>query len=347
MALPFDVSDLETWMKAAGLLSGPLLVTSIGDGHSNLTYSVSDGERRVVLRRPPPPPTPPGANDVLREARILRAVARSGVPVPTVLATAQAGEVMNVPFVVMEHLDGVVANESLPAGLDVPVQRRLIAEAMVDVLAALHAADWGGLAGIGRPAGYVERQLERLPAILADPAHGATAAEAVRGPGDIAAAIAEAGEALRVAVPVAQPPSLLHGDFRIGNVMLDRAAPARIVGVLDWELATIADPLIDVGYFVACYGAPGEAPNPLTELSPVTTGEGFPGRAELAARYAERTGRELGALWWYEAFATWRLAVLFESRRRRYATQGGDPYFADPRLVASLLAATRRALERR
>jgi aminoglycoside phosphotransferase (APT) family kinase protein len=332
--LPFDVLALQAWLRAERLCTPPVRLTRIGDGHSNLTYAVDDGKRIVVLRRPPPPPISRGSHDVLREARILRALAGTGVPVPEVLAVAAASDVMDVPFYVMEHLDGVIATTVLPPGLDTPAQRSALAGALVDVLAALHGVDWRacGLGDLGRPEGFVDRQLDRLPLLIASPG------------GALPALFAGLRDDLRASRPVSGQASLIHGDFRLGNLMLARDAPARIAGVLDWELAGIGDPLADLAYVLATYAVPGEPRHALTEMSTVTLGQGFPSRQSLAARYAAATGRDLSRLSWYSGLQLFKLAVLFEYNRRKAAAGGGDPYYADSRLVAGLLSAARRAV---
>jgi aminoglycoside phosphotransferase (APT) family kinase protein len=329
-----DLEALRTWLAQRRLARGPIRATRIGDGHSNLTYAVDGGERTVVVRRPPPPPIPPGANDVLREARLLQALAPTAVPVPEVLAVGQAGEAMDVPFYVMEHLDGEVATTELPAALDVPLQRTAVAHAMIDALVELHAVDWKacGLGDLARPEGFLRRQLDRLPRLLS----GSEAS--------LPEEMSALHEELLAELPVSGAAALVHGDLRLGNVMLARAAPARILGVLDWELAGVGDPLTDLGYTLATYAVPDEPLHALTELSSATLQPGFPSREELAVGYAQRTGRDIGALAWYEAFALWKLAVLFEYGRRRHLAGAGDPYYADPALVGGLLAAARRAM---
>jgi aminoglycoside phosphotransferase (APT) family kinase protein len=137
---------------------------------------------------------------------------------------------------------------------------------------------------------------------------------------------------------------LLHGDFRFGNVMLSHDRPGRLLGVLDWELAGIGDPLADLGYTLATYAVPDEPPHALTAMSALTLGAGFPTRAALTERYASATGRPLARLPWYQGFALFKLAVLFEYNRRRTSTTEGDPYYADPALVDGLLDACRRNL---
>jgi aminoglycoside phosphotransferase (APT) family kinase protein len=329
-----DLEGLEAWLSARGLTRGPIRARRIGDGHSNLTYSVQDDERTMVLRRPPPPPLPPGANDVLREARLVDALAPTPVPVPKVLAVGQAGEAMDVPFYVMEHLDGEVCTSELPAALDTPAQRHAVAHAMIDTLVELHAVDWEarGFGDLARPDGFLRRQLDRLPRLLPD------------SDGELPIAIAELRQELLAELPVTGAAALVHGDVRLGNLMLARVASARILGVLDWELAGVGDPLADLGYTLATYAVPDEPLHALTELSCVTLRSGFPSREELAARYAQHTGRDLGTLPWYEAFALWKLTVLFEYGRRRHIAGTGDPYYADPALANGLLAAARRSM---
>jgi aminoglycoside phosphotransferase (APT) family kinase protein len=331
---PFDLANLQAWLQAERLCQPPLRLTPIGDGHSNLTYAVHDAQRTVVLRRPPPPPVPRGGNDVLREARILRALAGTGVPVPAVLAVAAAGAVMDVPCYVMEHLDGVVATGVLPPAIDTPAQRKALGGTMVDVLATLHDVDWRdrGLADIGRPEGFLDRQLDRLPLLIAGPG------------GALPAPFAQLRDELRAAKPAAAGASLIHGDFRLGNLMLARDAPARITGVLDWELAGIGDPLADLAYLLVTYAVPREPLHALTQMSTATLGPGFPPRRVLAARYAAATGRDLSRLSWHEGLQLFKLAVLFEYNRRKTDHGGGDPYYADSRLVDGLLAAARRAV---
>jgi aminoglycoside phosphotransferase (APT) family kinase protein len=347
--LPFDLGALERWLRAHGLHAGPVRLRRIGDGHSNLTYALTSGSLRFVLRRPPPGPLPRGAHDMRREARILEALAGTAVPVPRILAVAEQGEVMDVPCYVMEYLDGAVATDESPPALNDPGARREIAEAFIDALAALHSVDWRGigLGDIGRPDGYLSRQLERLPNLIADE------------DGGLPKAFGDIRERLRADVPTSGEPALLHGDFRFGNVMLSHDTPSvdrpgRLLGVLDWELAGIGDPLADLGYTLATYAVPDEPPHALTAMSGLTLGAGFPSRTALAERYAAATGRQLDRLPWYQGFALFKLAVLFEYNRRKTATgEGdsysadpywGDPYYADPALVEGLLDACRRNL---
>jgi aminoglycoside phosphotransferase (APT) family kinase protein len=328
-----DRAALEAFLDRNGLGLGPLTTRRVGDGHSNLTYLVSDGERQVVVRRPPPPPVPPGAHDVLREAALLRGVAGSDVPVPVVLATAQAGQVLDdVPLVVMEYVDGPVVTTSTPGALASPTTRRAIGDSLVDTLVALHAVDWrtAGLEGMGRPEGFNARHLRRLRRLVSDD------------DGKLPAGFADLHTWLSDHVPPESGATVVHNDFRLGNVILGAEPPGRVVAVLDWELATLGDPLLDVGYFLACWPVAGSELTPTEELGTAVLEPGWPSREELAARYATATGRDLADLSWYTTLALWKLAVLYEYSRRRALDGAGDPYYEDPGLVRSFLAAARR-----
>ncbi|BBG02753.1 MULTISPECIES: phosphotransferase family protein [Pseudonocardia] len=321
-----DLAALRRFLEERGISEGPLTTRRIGDGHSNLTYLVS-GSSRVVVRRPPPPPLPPGAHDMLREARLLQGLAGTGVPVPEVLATAQADEVIDVPLYVMSHVEGPVVTTETPAPLADTASRRAIGESMVDVLAAIHEVDWkaAGLSEMGRPEGFNGRHLGRMRRLVAD--------EQGRPP----KAFVEVDGWLEAHVPAESGATIVHNDYRLGNVILAPEPPGRIAAVLDWELATLGDPLFDVGNFLASWPVAGEPMTPTAELGAAVLEEGYPTREELAARYAATTGRDLSELRWYTTMALWKLAVLFEYKHRRTKAGLGDEYFADPALVTSFL----------
>jgi aminoglycoside phosphotransferase (APT) family kinase protein len=330
---PGTLDTLSRFLRERGLCDGELRTRRIGDGHSNLTFLVSDGQRQVVVRRPPPPPTPPGAHDILREARIIGALGRTDVPVPALLATAQGGEVLDVPLYVMSYARGPVVTTATPAPLGTPQTRRQAGESLADTLARLHSVDWQavGLGDLGRPDGFNRRHLRRISAIVSDPDGGP--------PPPFAALTGWLGEHL----PAESGAAVVHGDFRIGNVVLAPGPPGRVAAVLDWELATIGDPLHDVGYFLASVPGPDRPLTPTQEFGTALLETGYPARQQLAARYVERTGRDLGGLAWYTAFALWKLAVLYEYGRRRAVRGAGDPYYAAPARVRSFLAAAHQA----
>jgi len=296
------LTALQSFLAERDLASRPLTTRRIGDGHSNLTFLVSDGECEVVVRRPPPPPVPPGGHDVLREARLIEALTGTDVPVAAVLAVAQEGEVLDVPFYVMEYVRGVVITDRTPDALATPEHRREIAESFIDGLADLHAVDWRarGLEGFGRPEGFNERHLRRIGGLV-------RAEDGAPPP-----AFAEIEAWLAANVPPESGESIVHNDYRIGNVMVGAEPPGRVLAVLDWELATIGDPLLDVGYILASYPQGDEPRTPTQDLGRAALEPGWPTRGELAERYAARTGRDLSDLSWYKAMSDWKIGVLYE-----------------------------------
>lgn len=330
---PSSRQRLAAFLETRRLTSGEVSTRLIGDGHSNLTFLVTDrAGRQVVVRRPPPPPTPPGAHDMLREARLIGALADTPVPVPDLLGTAEADEVIDVHFYVMSFADGPVVTTRTPAPLDVPAVRRRIAETLVDTLADLHQVDWrgAGLSDLGRPEGFNGRHLKRMARLVADP-DGAPPAH-----------FAAIDAWLAAHVPAESGGSIVHNDFRIGNVVLSTERPGEIAAVLDWELATIGDPLFDLGYFLASVPDPDTPLTPTEELGTAMLEDGYPTREALADRYARRTGADLAELGWYTALALWKLAVLYEYGRRRAVRGVGDAYYADQSLVQSFLDAAHR-----
>jgi aminoglycoside phosphotransferase (APT) family kinase protein len=326
---PETLDALGAFLRERDLCHGTLTPRRIGDGHSNLTFLISDGNSEVVLRRPPPPPVPPGGHDVLREARVIQALTGTAVPVAEVLAIGQPGEVLDVPFYVMQYVPGVVITEATPAAFTTSEHRQGIAETFIDRLADLHAVDWRarGLEGFGRPEAFNQRHLRRIASVV-------TAED-----GNPPAAFATIQSWLAENVPAEAGASIVHNDYRIGNVMFAPEPPARMLAVLDWELATIGDPLLDIGYVLSSYPRKGEPRTPTQDLGSALLEPGYPPREALAERYAERTGRDLTNLSWYMAMSDWKIGVLYEYARRR----GEDPYYADPSHVQRFLAAAHRA----
>jgi aminoglycoside phosphotransferase (APT) family kinase protein len=331
------IEPLEAFLDAAGLGDGPLTVAPIGDGHSNVTYALSRGDLRLVLRRPPRGPLPPSAHDVLREAKLLSALGPAGVRVPEVLATCDDGTVIGAPFYLMPLIDGHVLTRRLPADLDAAGRRRQIGEEVVDALIELHAVDVqaAGLSDFGRPGAYLERQLRRFRGLLE------------RNATRPLPELERVAELLSSDIPATATTTVVHGDYRLGNVMFAPGAPTRLSAMLDWELAALGDPLADLGYLTATWAEPGDPPNPMLDLSAVTRLPGFLDRHALARRYAERTGRDLAALGWYQALALWKAAIFLEgSYQRHLAGSTDDPYFA--RLgdgVPALAGAARAAID--
>jgi aminoglycoside phosphotransferase (APT) family kinase protein len=322
---------LAAYLDSLGLGTGAARIEPIGDGHSNLTFLVKREGARVVLRRPPQGPLPPSAHDVIREARLLGALRPHGTPVPEVLGTCEDEGVIGAPFYVMAWVDGNVLTGEMPARLVGEAER--LSECLVDGLVDLHAVDAtdDGLAGLGRPDGYLERQLKRFG--------GLYETNATRPLPDLEAV----ADWLAANLPESPASTVVHGDYRLGNVMI-ASSPTRLAAILDWEMATIGDPLADLGYMTAMWSEAGDPPNPVGDLSSVTRGAGFPDRAFLVTRYAERTGRSLDALSWYQVLAIWKAAIFLEGSFRRFgAGTTSDPYFAGLEAGVPALAALARA----
>ncbi|GLI28574.1 acyl-CoA dehydrogenase [Agromyces rhizosphaerae] len=311
------LEPLRRYFDAASLGSGQLAWQRIGEGQANLTYLIRRGDESFVLRRGPRPPYPPSAHDMVREARIQRLVSQFGVPVPEIVSVCDDASVLGVPFYVMRFLEGEVITDDIPPALDAPEERRRTALAAVDALVDLHAIDVaaGEISAIGRPEGYLERQVRRFSAIW-DQATERSVPE-----------VQELGGWLAANLPETQRHSVVHGDFRLGNLMFERSAPARVAAILDWEMATLGDPLADLGYLTATYAVPGSSATPI-ELTSVTRSPGYPTRDELVARYAERTGLDVSGLAWYQALALWKAAIFCEAiyTRWRNGERPGDTF---------------------
>jgi aminoglycoside phosphotransferase (APT) family kinase protein len=308
---------LEAFFDQHGLGSGSIEPEPIGEGHSNVTYLIRRGPDRFVLRRPPRPPLPPSAHDVLREARLLQALAPAGVRAPEVLAACDDESILGVPFYVMPFIEGDVITTQMPAALDDPEQRRRAAFELVDALVEMHAVDWRalGLETFAKTSGYLERQLRRFLGLWE---HNKTRELPV---------VQEVGDWLTANLPETPETTIVHGDYRLGNTMFAAESPARLIAIFDWEMATLGDPLADVGYLTATWSRPDEGFGTTFDLTTVTHAEGFPGRDELVERYAEQSGRSVSDLRWYQALAIWKATVFMEGNYKR-AVMGStdDPY---------------------
>ena len=310
------VEPLLAFLDAHGLGSGEPEIAPIGEGHSNVTYALRRDGADLVVRRPPRGPLPPSAHDVLREARVLDALA-GRAPVPRVLATCADADVIGAPFYVMERVTGEVVTGAVPAAFDTEAERRRMGEALVDGLVTLHAVDWraAGLDGFGRPDGYLERQLKRFGGLWE------------RNRTRELPAVERVGGWLAAHAPTSPPATIVHGDYRLGNVMFAPSPPAELAAIFDWEMSTIGDPLADLGYLCTFWVDRGDPPSGIFEQHAVTRAPGWPARAELVARYEERSGRAAADLDWYRALALWKIIVFMEGNyRRALAGSVDDPY---------------------
>jgi len=331
-----DPVRLAAWMDREGLAPGaPIALERITTGHSNEVFSVRRGDLDLVLRRPPRTPLSPTAHDMAREFRLLRAFGdpagwhgRERVPVPAPRALCSDPDVLGAPFYVMDRVDGVVVRETLPGAL--APEPAACAFALVDALVGIHAFDWraGGLGDFGRPEGYLERQVPRWLGQLE------------RYKTRDLPEVDEAGRWLAAHTPAMQEPTVIHGDYKLDNVMFAAALPVRLVAVVDWEQSTIGDPLVDVGWMIGLWAAPDE---PASLTGPAPLGVAAPTRAELIARYADASGRDLEHLAFYCVLGLFKLACVMEGSYARFkAGTSDDAYFAA--LAEGVPALARRAL---
>lgn len=334
-----DADALSRYL--AGALPGPdaakpLQVERIRGGHSNETFYITRGADRWALRRPPRGPLLPTAHDVAREYRVLRGLERTNVPVPRPILLCEDTAVIGAPFYLMERVQGVVIRATLPPAFEADIAARAgIGHEVIDRLADLHAVDWAavGLAELGKPQGYLERQLRRWT--------GQLDASRTRPLPDLDAVTTWLQEHL----PESPAATVVHGDYRLDNLMFAPEPPARAVAILDWEMATLGDPLADVGYLLSFWREPGDPDiGALGDAAwNVTAQPGFPTRAELVERYAARTGRRMDHVAFYIALAIWKLAILLEGSYKRHLSGAtDDPFFAT--LGEGIPTLARRAL---
>jgi aminoglycoside phosphotransferase (APT) family kinase protein len=301
--------------------SAPLAVEQFPGGHSNLTYLLRFGRQEFVMRRPPFGPVAPKAHDMAREFRILRALHPVYALAPRPLLLCEDESVVGSVFYVMERRRGLVVRAEEPPELEGrPAERRRASEALVDALAQLHAVDVRahGLDALGKPAGFVGRQVRGW----AERWHRSQT-------GELPEMDALAGWlAGRLPADPARP-TLVHGDYKLDNVMLDPGDVGRVVGVFDWEMSAIGDPLVDLGILLGYWVHTAAPAGKRDSVATVTNREGWFTREELLERYGRGTGFDLAGVGFYEVFAVFKLAVVLQQIFFRYQRgQTDDPRFA-------------------
>jgi len=331
-----DRTGVESWFgEHVEGVELPLAFERIAGGHSNLTYGVADSAgRRWALRRPPLGKRLGSAHDMAREHKVVAALGPTAVPVAPVVGLCEDESVNGAPFYVMEFVPGPVLRGLTEAeAFPEEAERRAIGERVADTLVAIHAVDPDavGLGDLGRKEDYVARQLHRW--------QGQWEKSKTRE----LAAIDAVHERLAARIPAQGPATIVHGDYRLDNMIL--TPRGEVAAVVDWELCTLGDPLADVGLLMVYWPELGEEPVALGQ--PANLAPGFPSRAELRQRYAERSGRDLSQLDFFVALGYWKLAIILEGVYARYtAGQYGkvDPgieHFA--RLVERLAEAAEQA----
>lgn len=302
-----DLPAITNRLQDEGIpVTAAITAQLVGGGKSNLTYLIDTGAQKLVLRRPPLGEIPPGAHDVIRESKVQQALQDSPVPVPRIISVDPDGDVLGVPHYIMGAVDGIVIRTRADAEkLDIPIRKKL-SESLVDRLADLHSINPTevGLENLGNHIGYLERQVSRwlrqykkievrdLPQV------------------------ATLGTYLSDTLPQDSSAAIVHGDYRLDNVMVSANNPEKIVAVLDWEMATLGDPLADLATLVMFWDEPGSTFNPIT--GGLTAFPGFLSKEQVIERYLNRRELDGVDLRWYLVFSTFKLAVILEQIHARY-----------------------------
>jgi aminoglycoside phosphotransferase (APT) family kinase protein len=323
-----DTDGLRRFLRDRELgAADDLRTENISFGHSNEVHLVHFDGKSWALRRPPRGPLLPTAHDVLREYRVLKALQQSEVPVPRVYASCDDPGYIGAPFFLMEYMRGKVIRSGLipsteKSFADTPEKRRVVSEKMVDLLISLQSVDWraAGLEGFGRPDGYIERQLRRwidqlertlpytrpLPVMTKKIQHW-----------------------LLAHIPRTQSSTIVHGDFKLDNVMWDvTGGTPRVIALFDWEMSTIGDPLADLGWMVTYWSDPDDTERRRGVVSSMESAPGYCRRGEMVELYEEKSGRAMHDFAFYEIFSLFKLAIILEGSYSRYLRgQADDPMF--------------------
>jgi len=322
-----DNQGLARFLRDQKLSDGKSLTTkNISFGHSNEVHLISFDGKSWALRRPPRGPLLPTAHDVLREYRVLKALQATNVPIPRVYAACEDPQYIGAPFYLMEHLKGhVIRSPNVPSSevsfADTPAKRRAVSEGMIDLLVALEAVVYRavGLEKFGRPDGYIERQLKRWTDQLARTlplTRPLPIMEKIR-------------DWLASHIPPPQPPTIVHGDFKLDNVMWRDTDAPKAIALFDWEMSTIGDPIADIGWMLTYWTETTDTDLHRSVVSSMNPDPGYLSRAEMIALYEKKSGRAMNNINFYQAFALFKLAIILEgSYSRHLSGQADDPIFA-------------------
>ena len=335
MTEAIDTAALRTFCDAVFGDAAPITVERMAGGGSCEVFAVDRGEARMVLRRAPQRANTSRAHDVLREFRILDAIKDEPVRIPRPIAACEDPTVFGSPFFLMDRIDGAPIRTDVPAQwAAAPEDHGLAVIDLLDALVELHAVDWRrcGLADMAHEPGYLGRQIDRWLSQLAS-YEGRELPDATR-----------IAEWLRERLPVEQPQALCHGDYKLDNALFSLDLPPRLLVVVDWEMASIGDPLVDLCWMLVFHPT-NEGLMPLgTSADPKLDPSTVPSVAEMIARYAERSGRDVSAIDWYQVFSRWKMAIVLEGSFAKFQKgRSNNPYHeyfgtqAD-RLLASAVA---------
>jgi aminoglycoside phosphotransferase (APT) family kinase protein len=340
-----DWGALAAWLRprlaeALPGVDGRLEIRQFPNGSANLTYLLRVGARELVLRRPPMGQIAPGAHDMKREYRVLSRLWRHFDRAPRAYLFCDDPAVLGADFFVMERRQGEVVRTAIPAALRAhPDIGRRIGFALVDAMAELHALDPAAcdLDGLGKPEGFIERQVSGW----------ARRWELARFD-DSPAAMDELHRRLVREMPALSRASIVHNDLKLDNCQFDPVDPNRVTSIFDWDMATLGDPLIDLGTLLNYWPDPADPEDAQRASNPGLTSMGLPTRAQITARYAARTGVDVTAARWWEAFALWKTVVVVQQLHRRWvrgeSTDSRMEHIADR--IPSLIAAARTVLDR-
>ena len=321
-----DRPRLEAWLRPSLAevfpgVDGPIEILQFPNGSANLTYLLRVGAHELVLRRPPMGQIAPGAHDMRREFKVLSRLWRRFDRAPRAYVFCDDHAVLGADFFVMERRRGEVVRTEMPASMRAhPDVGRRIAFALVDAMAELHALDPAdcGLADLGKPEGFVERQVS-----------GWAKRWALSKFDDSPAEMDELHRRLVRGMPALSRVSIVHNDLKLDNCQFDPANPDRVTSIFDWDMTTLGDPLIDLGTLLNYWPDPADPPDASRASDPGLTRMGLPTRAEITARYALRTGVDVAAVRWWEAFALWKTVVVVQQLHRRWVRgESTDPRMA-------------------
>ncbi len=335
-----DREALRTYLNSAlGTDECLLEIRQFPGGHSNLTYLIRYGSDEFVLRRPPVGPVAPTAHDMPREYKLLAAVHPLFPLAPKPIVLCEDDSVLGVPFYLMERRRGVILRSQIPPAIgDNNSVRRQVSEAVAETLVRLHAVDIqeSGIVHLGKPNGFVGRQVDGW------------ARRWERSKTGELEQMEEVVQWLRARIPAddGEGATIVHNDFKLDNVMLDEQDPTSVVAVLDWEMSTVGDPLIDVGLFLAYWTMKGTGTN--SSLRAITNGPGWLTREEIIDGYEKATGRDLSRIVFYETFARFKVAVVIQQIYFRYVRgQTQDERFRNLNVMVKQLAADALELAQR